>query len=144
MLEMFEKTVIANEKAEEEDFAELSEWLAESDFPNTTLPKDYKTLISESNGGDFVKGEREYQFLSLKEVAEYYDAYGFADFMPFAFPFAMDGCGNFFLFDFRANDGKVYGVSSGDMGWDDDQCFQIADSFIECLAQTDLITEHFN
>ncbi len=64
-------------------------------------------LMSESNGGVYMSGKREYQFLSLGEVPGYYETYMFYRFMPFAFPFAMDGCGNFYIFNFKETDENI-------------------------------------
>lgn len=61
--------------------------------------------------------------------------YHFYEFMPFAYPFAMDGCGNFYIFNLRYEDVSVYAVCAGDMGWEEDECYFVANSFKECLSQ---------
>lgn len=135
MLELFEKVYVSGEKASDEELNILYQWLRDNSFPCCCLPQDYLNLIKESNGGDFMNGEREYQFLSTDKIIEYYHAYMFPLFMPYAFPFAMDGCGNFYIFNLRKNDECVYAVSAGDMGWKEDECVKIADNFMECLGQ---------
>lgn len=138
MIEQFDTIYSKNKGANKEDFKRLSHWLHKQSFPSKILPEDYKTLISESNGGIFLYGEREYQFLSIEEVMEYYDLYHFYEFMPYAFPFAMDGCGNFYIFNQRYEDSSVYAVCAGDMGWEDDTYYFVAHNFKECLSQKKL------
>lgn len=143
MLELFERVYISGEKASYEELNILYQWLRDNSFPCCCLPQDYLNLIKESNGGDFMNGEREYQFLSTDRIIEYYHAYMFQLFMPYAFPFAMDGCGNFYIFNLRENDECVYAVSAGDMGWEEDECVKIAGNFMECLKQELPIDEYF-
>lgn len=135
MIEHFDTIYTRNKGATNDDFKNLYAWLRGQNFPSQVVPEDYKTLISESNGGIFLYGEREYQFLALEEVIEYYDLYHFSEFMPFAYPFAMDGCGNFYIFNMRYDDASVYAVCAGDMGWEEDECYFVANSFKECLSQ---------
>lgn len=135
MLELFERVYISGEKASDEELNVLYQWLRDNFFPCCCLPHDYLNLIRESNGGDFMSGEREYQFLSTDKIAEYYYAYMFPIYMPYAFPFAMDGCGNFYIFNLRNNDECVYVTSADDMGWEEDECVKIADNFMQCLRQ---------
>lgn len=137
----FEKIWSAAPGADENKLWKLFSWIEESGFPETNLPEEYILLLKESNGGDFTNGQREYQLLSVEEVIAYYEAYSFPLYMPYAFPFAMDGCGNFYVFDLRENGTGVYAVSSGNMGWTDDECCRIADSFLECLQQTELLED---
>lgn len=81
-------------------------------------------------------GEREYQLFSTTEVIQNYTGYRFATYMPFALPFALDGCGNFYLFDLRnGNDERIYYTAAGNMGWQGDEVFFIADNFVELLKQ---------
>lgn len=67
--------------------------------------------------------------------------YHFYEFMPFAYPFAMDGCGNFYIFNLRYEDVSVYAVCAGDMGWEEDEYYFVANSFKECLSQPKLWDE---
>lgn len=136
MIEHFDTIYTNNKGATSDDFKNLYKWLRAQNFPSQVIPEDYKTLISESNGGIFLYGEREYQFLSIEEVIEYYELYHFYEFMPFAYPFAMDGCGNFYIFNMRYEDVSVYAVCAGDMGWEEDEYFFVANTFIECLSQS--------
>lgn len=115
--------------------SKLYQWLSENDFPSCYLPEDYLDFMENSNNRTFVYGEREYQFLEYDEIMEYYDAYMFPQFMPYAFPFAMDGCGNFYIFNLREIDRCVYAVAAGNKGWEKDECIKVADNFTECLGQ---------
>ena len=60
-------------------------------------------------------------------------AYHLPQYMPEAFPFAFNGGGTFYLFDMRraAKRGEypVVVSHSGDLGWEGDECIQIAESF---------------
>ena len=115
-----------------QQLSELHNWLKSENFPDTSLPEKYIAFLRESNGGDFVKGNREFQILSAAEVIEYYSTYNFARYMPYAFPFAMDGNGNFYIFDTRKKGERAYLVSAGDLGWSGDiELF--AESFSDCF-----------
>ncbi|MFS0911628.1 SMI1/KNR4 family protein [Microbacterium sp. 179-I 3D2 NHS] len=68
------------------------------------------------------------------DMADYYRDYEFAEYMPGAWPLALDGSGGFYCLDLReviagtrANDGSAPVVWShaGSLGWDDDQCLPI-------------------
>lgn len=135
MLERFDHQYLVSEALKDAERNQLSLWLEQNNFPSRYLPEDYLSLMQESNGGDFTYGEREYQFLSITEVMDAYACYMFSKFMPFAFPFAMDGNGNFYIFNLRAADDHVYIVNAGNLGWEEDACFQIAESFVDCLKQ---------
>lgn len=135
MLEYFTEIYKRKPMVKQSQINEMGMWLKNNLFPISKLPDDYLELLRESNGGDFRKGEAEYQMFSLLEVIEYYEMYNFSDFMPYALPFAMDGCGEFYLFNMRWNDGGVYKVHSCDMGWNSGQCRLIANSFRECVIQ---------
>lgn len=115
----------------EEELAALLRWMESGGFPDRSLPEEYTAFLRESNGGDFVKGGREFQMLSAGEIPEYYKAYNFARYMPYALPFAMDGNGNFYIFNKSECDARVYLVSAGDLGRD--ECELLADSFTDCL-----------
>ncbi|MCH5204684.1 MAG: SMI1/KNR4 family protein [Oscillospiraceae bacterium] len=132
MLELFDHAAV-NPPITEEQLTVLLRWLISSGFPDTTLSDDYTAFLRESNGGDFVKDGREFQFLSAEEVTEYYAAYNFARYMPYALPFAMDGNGNFYIFDRRKKDESVYLVSAGDLGWSGGECELYAESFADCF-----------
>lgn len=144
MLEFFETIYCTNSEVKDDELKELYRWIEKNKFPQKSLPYDYISLMHESNGGIYMNGEREYQFLSLKEVTEYYEAYMFSEYMPYAYPFAMDGCGNFYVFNLRTDDECVYAVSAGNMGWESDECYKIAKTFKECLTQKQLLDNYIN
>ncbi len=134
MLEYFTEIYKKEPMVKQSQIEEIELWMKNNLFPVYKLPDEYVELLKESNGGDFLKGEAEYQMFSLLEVVEYYELYNFSEFMPFALPFAMDGCGEFYLFNMRCSDNAVYKVHCGDMGWDSEQCSLIANSFRECIC----------
>lgn len=128
MLELFDYAA-ANPPVGENKLSELLRWLG--GFPDTELPDEYTAFLRESDGGDFVKNGREFQMFAVREIPEYYAAYKFPVYMPYALPFAMDGCGNFYVFNKRGRDNRIYLVAAGNMGWD--ECFPLAESFGECI-----------
>lgn len=138
MLEYFDELWSVGPQAAESDIAELLAQLAAAGFPSVWLPAAYLDFLRESNGGDFSKGAREYQFFAVGEILETYAAYQFARYMPFAFPFAMDGSGHFYVFDLRTLDESVYSVHASDLGWSEDTR-RIADDFIACLQQDEAL-----
>ncbi|MBR1736834.1 MAG: SMI1/KNR4 family protein [Firmicutes bacterium] len=99
------------------------------------FPSGYFGLMFEIESGIFANGERLFQFFSLAEISEYYEFYNFAEYMPFALPFALDGCGNFYIFDFRSNNPCIYTVNSDNLSWDKNLCFKVADSFDKLINQ---------
>lgn len=54
-----------------------------------------------SNGGEFQNGERYFQFFNTEDLREMNLAYELPEYMPGAVSFAMDGCGNHYMFDMR-------------------------------------------
>lgn len=136
MLNYFEKVWKANIGADDAEISEIENWMKEQAFPRSVLPSALITLLRKSNGGDFTVGQREYQLFSTAEICKTYETYQFDLYMPFALPWAMDGCGNFYVFNLRGEDAAVYAVSAGNMGWAPDECFRIANNFEECLTQT--------
>lgn len=128
MLELFDYAA-ANPPVGEDRLLELLRWLR--DFPDTELPDEYTAFLRESNGGDFVKNGREFQMFTAEEIPELYAAYKFPAYMPYALPFAMDGSGNFYVFNKRGRDNRIYLVAAGNMGWD--ECSLLAESFGECI-----------
>ena len=139
MIERFEKIWNRKTGIDEEQLHKLKLLLKENNFPICDLPDTYIELLKESNGGDFTTGNREYQLFSVEEAMQAYESYKFSIYMPFAFPFAMDGCGNFYIFNLRNKDACVYAVSSGDLEWK--ECHKIADSFLHCLEQKESLDE---
>ena len=133
MLECFKEIYKLESCAEQIQIDKLVIWLKTNGFPICDLPKGYLDFLKESNGGDFGNGEREYQMLSISEVMEYYEIYSFSKFMPYALPFAMDGCGDFYLFNLRCKDDKVYKVPASDLDWEVYDEFPTASSLEACI-----------
>lgn len=132
MTEMFDYSAV-NMPVSEHQLTELRRWFSDSGFPDAEIPEEYIKFLRESNGGDFLKNGREIQMFAVGEISEYYAAYSFSVYMPYALPFAMDGCGNFYIFNKRGRDDGIYLVAAGNMGWDDDECFLLAESFGEFI-----------
>ena len=128
-----------------EDINKLYNWLEANNFPdwNTRLvteqkgdfPGGYFALMFECESGIFANGERLFQFFSFSEIPEYYNNCNFSKYMPFALPFAADGCGNFYILNFRKNDPCIYAVNSANLGWSKDKCFKISNNFTELISQ---------
>ncbi len=132
MLDKFDYAAV-EPPADENSFAELRQWLSESGFPDTELDSGHEAFLRESNGGDFVKNDREFQMFKAEEIPGFYEAYMFGVFMPFALPFAADGCGNLYIFDKRKKNNAVYLVDAGNMDWDGDGVELLAESFSDCV-----------
>ncbi|WP_372367711.1 SMI1/KNR4 family protein [Candidatus Uabimicrobium sp. HlEnr_7] len=91
-------------------------------FFETDFPKGLKEILKQNNDVTYYTSQKEIQFLSTKEIKEYYDCYLFAQYMPEAIPFAMDGFGNFIML--KKHEGtKIYGANSGNLGWEDSVIF---------------------
>jgi hypothetical protein len=93
-------------------------------IPDRPLPASYRDFLPWSDGGSFRNGSRRFDpFLSADALREYLLAYHVPHYMPGALPFAMDGGGNFYLFDLRSDpvDGEypIFFAPAGDLGWDD-------------------------
>ena len=139
MIELFEKVWQRESGADEVQLGKAYRFLRDNQFPVCELPDTYIELLKESNGGDFTTGNRECQLFSTEETLQAYQTYNFSVYMPFAFPFAMDGCGNFYIFNLREKDDCIYAVSAGDLEWD--ECHKIANDLIQCLSQKESLDE---
>ena len=142
MIELFEKVWQRESGADETQLDELYNFLKSNHFPFCELPDTYIELLKESNGGDFTTGNREYQLFSAEETLQAYQSYNFSVYMPFSFPFAMDGCGNFYIFNLREKDDCVYAVSAGDLEWE--ECYKIADYLVQCFRQKESLDDIFS
>jgi hypothetical protein len=92
-------------------------------FAQRPLPSSYQLFLLASNGGWGRSGEREFGLFGTEEVVRYAQDYKFAEYMPGALPFALDGGGSFYVFDLRAAPdarGKypVVTCGSGTNTWD--------------------------
>jgi hypothetical protein len=110
-------------------------------FPTRPLPASYLSFLAWSNGGFFLTGDREFQMLAAEELREYLLTYRVPYHMPGAVPFALDGGGNFFLFDLRtpadpAGEYPVLFAPAGSLGFD--VAVVVAGSFLDaCRGRTD-------
>ena len=102
------------------------------------LPKTYCDFLRWSNGGWARTGEREFGFFDTYSVREYLESYEFAEYMPGAVPFALDGGGIFYVFDFRNalvnEEYLVWVCGSGSNTWED--AVVIASTFLEACQGT--------
>ena len=106
-------------------------------IPARPLPPSYLSFIKWSNGGEFRTGERWFQFFPILDpthgVGEMLLAYELPQYISHALPFAFNGAGTFYLFDMRraAKRGEypIMPSLSGNLGWEEDECYQIAESF---------------
>ena len=139
MIELFEKIWQREPGADEVQLEKVYSFLRDNQFPVCELPDTYIELLKESNGGDFTTGNREYQLFSAEETLQAYQSYNFSVYMSFAFPFAMDGCGNFYIFNLREKDDCIYAVSSSDLEWD--ECHKIANNLMQCFGQNESLDD---
>jgi hypothetical protein len=106
-------------------------------IPNRALPSSYLEFLQWCNGGEFRAGERWFQFRPALDpnfgVRTCLLAYYLPQYMPGALPFAMNGGGMFYLFDMRQPEQRgeypIVCSHSNCLGWDADDCVQIAQSF---------------
>ncbi|MFS0839074.1 SMI1/KNR4 family protein [Paenibacillus sp. 1P03SA] len=113
-------------------------------LPQGELPDAYADLLRYSDGGEFQNGERYFQFFSTSDFREMNLAYELPEYMPLSVSFAMDGCGNHYIFDMRQAPVKgeypILAAHSGSLGYDD--CVRVADSFEElCRGRSSLDDE---
>lgn len=132
--------------------AEISDVHAQSEridptkwqFPNAELPASFLEFLQFSNGGDFGNGDRWFQFFSALDAKHGLRAmllaYEFPQYMPLALPFAFNGGGTFYAFDFRreAIDGEYPVVAShaSCLGWNSDDHWFVAPTFRQACAGT--------
>ncbi|MBP1177543.1 hypothetical protein JOE49_004795 [Paenibacillus sp. PvR133] len=106
-------------------------------LPQGQFPDSYMEFLKYSNGGEFQNGERYFQFFNTEDLREMNLAYELPEYMPGAVSFAMDGCGNHYMFDMREekrnNEYPVLFAHSGSLGYD--ECEQVAHSFIELCTE---------
>ncbi|MDH6365686.1 hypothetical protein M2139_002694 [Enterococcus sp. PF1-24] len=143
MLELFETIHKKHPGCTQHDIKELEKGLAQLGFENLAISKTYAAFLMESNGGIFTNGKRAFQLFSSDEVLAVYKEYHFADFMPYALPISLDGSGNFSLFDYRKpNNETIYCASAGNLGWEQDEVFLLADNFTDFLTQKDELFDY--
>jgi hypothetical protein len=117
--------------------------------PSRPLPPSYLAFLEWSNGGEFRTGERWFQFFPVLDPGQGMRAtllaYHLPQYMPGALPFAFNGGGTFYLFDMRpaAKRGEypVVGSHSGNLGWEPDECVQIAESFEAACRGSESVDE---
>lgn len=84
------------------------------------LPPDLAGLLTFSNGGAIINGEREFGYFSLQEIRYYYFAYGFPKYLPDFLPVAFNGGGLFYAYDFRTTGTlPIVAVASGNLSEED-------------------------
>ncbi len=113
-------------------------------MPNFGLPGSYLSFLRWSNGGNFVKGKREFGFFPAVDsrcgVRAMMLVYHLPEYMPGAVPFAFDGAGSFYLFDMREppidDEFPVVLSHAGSLGWGEEDCERLADDFVRLLVGT--------
>ncbi|RQO67842.1 SMI1/KNR4 family protein [Pedobacter sp. KBW06] len=84
------------------------------------LPADLAGLLTFSNGGAILSGEREFGYFSLQEIRYYYFAYGFPKYLPDFLPIAFNGGGIFYAYDFsKEGTSPIVAVASGNLSEED-------------------------
>lgn len=117
---------------------DASDWA----LPSFSFPDSYLSFLRWSNGGTFTKGGREFGFFpaidSRRGVRAMMLAYHIPEYMKYAVPFAFDGAGTFYLFDMRktpsGGDFPIVLAHAGSLGWDEDDCECLAESFEKALG----------
>lgn len=112
---------------------DAAKWL----IPIYAPPAAYLSLLRWSNGGEFRKGGRCFQFFPTIDpqhgVRSMMVAYHVPQYMPGALPVAFNGAGTFYLLDMRrppvADEYPIVCAEAGNLGWEADQCIRVADSF---------------
>lgn len=108
----------------------LINWMTFEKFPFVDLQISYTSFIEKINNAfSLIVNDIEYQFLIFEEIINYYESYNFKSFMEFALPFAMDGNGNFYVFDKRYNGNDMYIVASNNLEWDFENLIFIGNDF---------------
>ncbi|MDQ1924612.1 SMI1/KNR4 family protein [Massilia pseudoviolaceinigra] len=86
------------------------------------LPSSYVALLTKSNGGGIVIGNREIAFFDALTLRDYLVDYQFPVYMPGALPFGLNGGGVFYVFDMREApvDGEfpILAAASGNLEYD--------------------------
>lgn len=72
-------------------------------MPSRPLPESYLSFLAWSNGGLFIKGDREFAMFGAEELREYLLTYELPARCPNAVAFAADGLGGLLAFDMRAD-----------------------------------------
>ncbi|MBP1990886.1 SMI1/KNR4 family protein [Paenibacillus eucommiae] len=115
-------------------------------LPQKKLPISYIDFLQYSNGGEFVNGERYFQFFSAADFRVMNLAYEFPEYMRGAVSLGMDGCGNHYIFDMREDmmDGEypIVAAHSGNLGYED--CKKIADSLADLCRGTTSVEDELN
>jgi len=115
-------------------------------MPQMKFPDSYLQFLRYSNGGEFGNGDRYFQFFGAAEFREMNLAYELPEYMQGAVSFGMDGCGNHYVFDMRADmrEGKypILAAHSGNLGYED--CRKVANSFAELCIGTTSIDDELN
>lgn len=79
----------------------------------------------------------EFGFLAA-DMVDFYDDYEFGEWIPGAWPLALDGGGGFFCLDLRAANADeeipVVWVHASNLGWGDDEAVRVAASLADLLS----------
>jgi len=141
MLNAWHGKLSSKEEAILKKYMTLSEIEKSSNyFADKIFPMSYLNFLRFCDIDEMENGNRYFQFLSLEEVREYTIAYIFPKWLNGGVAFAMNGSGVHYVFDMRKEsifgEYPIYAVSSGNLGWDNDQAFFLGNSFMEVITAT--------
>jgi len=105
-------------------------------LPLLKIPEQYLKLLSYSNGGLIVNGNREFGFFGKNELREYYLNYEFPHYMPGVLPIALNGGGVFYAYDLRKTleNPQIIAVGSGALDWK--FAYSLGNDLLEMLSKT--------
>ncbi|SHJ11310.1 SMI1 / KNR4 family (SUKH-1) [Clostridium cavendishii DSM 21758] len=140
MIETLKKTW--NKELSEEEKEGLNKWINPENwsFPQRVLPEAYLEFLKYDNGAIFGNGDRYFQFFTCQDdgnvgLREMNISYEFPEYMKGGVSFAMDGCGNHYIFDMRkeAVNGEypILTCSSGCLSFEDSKL--VGQTFFEVL-----------
>ena len=106
-------------------------------FPQCPLPASLLQWLSQSNGGNFCKGKREWGLFGSADIRTMMLDYHEPQYMPLAIPIGLDGSGNFFMLDMRQapthGEYPVVAAAAGNLGWAADECAFVAPNLMQAV-----------
>ncbi len=105
-------------------------------LPILKIPEQYLNLLSYSNGGLIVNGDREFAFFGKNELREYYLNYEFPHYMPRVLPIALNGGGVFYAYDLRKalESPEIIAIGSGALDWE--FAYSLGNDLLEILSKS--------
>lgn len=107
------------------------------------LPDELLELLQFSNGGGIINGNREFGYLSLIDMRNYYFDYKLSKYTPLFLPVAFNGGGIFYAYDFRnPKNITIVAVDAGDLEYE--SSIVIGQTLDEVLSKTNDIVEELD